>query len=1356
MSQILTSWSSDSQELVVPLRPQPSRSARSPEAPPPERIETPLRLHHFFERQCDVTPDALALICGTDQLSYAALDARANRLARYLARLGVAAGDTVGILLERSVHTYVTLLAVLKCGAAFVPIDPSFPAERITFIAEDAGLALLVTTAGLASRVAAGDCRVLKLDTDAVAIARQPASRPAVPEAGDALCYIIYTSGTTGRPKGVAIHHSNICNFLMACTPIYGVGPDDRVYQGMTISFDFSIEEIWPTFSVGATLVAGPTDHRRLGAGLAEFLVAHEISVLYCVPTLLATLDRDVPTLHTLIVGGEACPLDLVKRSGRPGRRMLNTYGPTETTVTATWGLLRPDRPVTIGKPLPTYTAHILDASLCPVAAGEPGEICIGGAGVASGYVNRPELTAARFVADPFAGGRARARLYRTGDLGRLTPDGEIEFLGRIDSQVKIRGYRIELAEIEAVVLEDGAVENVVVAVVPPDGDDNGRSGVEELAAYATLRRPAADPDGLKDRLHAALRGRLPAYMVPAFIEFVDALPTLPSGKADRSRLPRPASPRLGARVGTAVPPATPMEEEIAAAWGAVFGRSDVSVEADFFAELGGHSLLAAMVVSKLREKPALRRLAIGDLYAHPTVRSLAWYAEEEAAKREARAPGGATALTRPSGTRSRGERVGACGAAQSALLYLLWMVLGAPFAWPLMSSLPTALTLPVAVVAALVLVLVMPIAAKWLLIGRFRPGRYKLWGWYYCRWWIARKAVETAPLDQLAGSPLMALYLRLLGARIGQGCYIGTARLLQPDLVEIGDGASIGYGVEIQPWLVEDGWLYLEPIRIGAGAFIGTNAVVLHGSVVGRGARVAEQSLVTRGQSIPAHQSWAGSPSERTTDRHPLLDAIAANRPIPAAALARQEAPAGRWTPALLAGFIAGTVLLELLPVIAAAPGLWLAFGLADYGPLWALAVAPLAGLSFVLLVCALVAAGKRLVLPEVRPGIYPLYSGFGLRKWLVDKLMMSSLVLTNTLYATLYALPWLRLLGAKIGRMSEVSTVSHIDPDLLTLGAESFVADLAVLGAACYHDGAIALGTTQLGTRCFVGNAAQVPGNTQLADNTLIGVQSVPPKRPAEPGSAWLGSPSIFLPRRQSSGSFDESVTYRPTRRLVATRLAIEFFRVMLPAVLVSGIVILGSLAARRIAAVGSIPLLVAALPLCYGSATLLAFAVVVALKWLVVGRYRPRVEPLWSHFVWRTELITGLYESAVVVPLLRWLTGTPLLPVFLRLLGARIGRRVYLDTTFLTEFDLVEVGDEAMIAGPTSLQTHLFEDRVMKMSVVKVGPKCAVGPRSVVLYDSALEEGAGLDALSLVMKGEVLPQESRWRGIPARLAE
>ncbi len=634
------------------------------------RTGVPRRLYHFFERQCDAAPDALALVCAGERLSYGALEARANRLACYLKRRGLHPGGRAGILLNRSVHTYTTLLAILKCGAAFVPIDPSCPAERIAFIAADAELSVLVTTSEFAESVAGAGCGSIYCDRDAGSIARQPSRRFLVPDEEDALCYILYTSGSTGRPKGVAVNHSSVCNFLSVCTPIYAVGPRDRVYQGMTISFDFSIEEIWPTFAVGATLVAGPTDYRRLGPALAKFLIEQEVSVFCCVPTLLATLDRDVPKLHTILVGGEACPRDLVKRWSRPGRRMLNTYGPTEATVTATWAELRPDRPVTIGKPLPTCTVHLLDDSLRPVKAGESGEICIGGPGVACGYINRPDLTASRFVTDKFDG-RPGARLYRTGDLGRFTRDGEIELLGRIDSQVKVRGYRVELAEIEAVLLECAEVENSIVTLV---GGDAG----EELAAYLIPRDRLADADDLKRRLHSFLRERLPIYMIPAFIEVLDALPTLPSGKADRSRLPQPVSSRLGAGSSLCLAPATPMERELGAAWGAVFGRIDLSVEADFFDDLGGHSLLAALLVSKLRHNPELRCLGLRDVYAYPTIRSLARHAEARAARPQTPA---SRRADRPPPSRHSGRRVLLCGVVQVIALYLLWMLLGAPLA---------------------------------------------------------------------------------------------------------------------------------------------------------------------------------------------------------------------------------------------------------------------------------------------------------------------------------------------------------------------------------------------------------------------------------------------------------------------------------------------------------------------------------------------------------------------------------------------------------------------------------------------------------------------------------------------------
>jgi non-ribosomal peptide synthetase-like protein len=531
--------------------------------------------------------------------------------------------------------------------------------------------------------------------------------------------------------------------------------------------------------------------------------------------------------------------------------------------------------------------------------------------------------------------------------------------------------------------------------------------------------------------------------------------------------------------------------------------------------------------------------------------------------------------------------------------------------------------------------------------------------------------------------------------------------------------------------------------IRIGSDAYIGTNSVVMLGAEVGSGARVLEQSLVAQDQAIPANETWAGSPSRRTAN-DPVLDDMAGRR-----------APR-QWSASLIAGFFAAFLFLEILPLLMVGPALLFLILVSGGDMVRIVAFAPVAGIIFVLSACGVLALAKRVIMPKVHTGIYPLRSWFGLRKWLADGLMNTSLAVTNSLYATLYTSPWLRLLGAKIGPRAEVSTVAHIDPELLVLGAESFVADLAVLGAARHYRGSIALGVTEVGVRTFVGNAALVPSNTRLAHNSLIGVQSVPPAQAVEPGTSWLGSPAIFLPRRQASQKFDESVTFRPPARLVACRLSIEFFRVVLPSVLLAVFGLLGTLAASRLAAVLSTPVLAVALPAVYLAAGLLLYLTVVALKWILVGRYRPRVAPMWSHFVWRSELVTALYESAAVPGLLGGFTGTPFLAPLLRLLGVKIGKRVYMTTTYVTEFDLVQVGDDAMISGATSLQTHLFEDRVMKMSTVTVGQACSIGPRAVVLYDSQLEDEADLDALSLVMKGERLPAATQWRGIPAQLVQ
>jgi non-ribosomal peptide synthetase-like protein len=322
-----------------------------------------------------------------------------------------------------------------------------------------------------------------------------------------------------------------------------------------------------------------------------------------------------------------------------------------------------------------------------------------------------------------------------------------------------------------------------------------------------------------------------------------------------------------------------------------------------------------------------------------------------------------------------------------------------------------------------------------------------------------------------------------------------------------------------------------------------------------------------------------------------------------------------------------------------------------------------------------------------------------------------------------------------------------------MLVLGDESFVADIAVVGSAIFYHGFVALMPVEVGCRSFVGNGALVPGGFRMGDGSLLGVHSVPAGQQIEPQSSWLGSPAIFLPRRQESQKFNDDLTYRPRPSLVFWRFFIEYFRITLPGT-IAALTLLAAVETTVFLASTVSPLaLLLLLPLVMVGIGLASTLLVVLLKWLIVGKYRTRVEPLWSVFVRRSELITGLYESVAVPAMLNWLTGTPWVAPLMRLFGIKIGKRVWMATTFITEFDLVHIGDDASIGGSTSLQTHLFEDRVMKMSTIKIGQGVSVGPRSVVLYDTEIGAGASLDALSLVMKGESLPAGSHWRGIPAR---
>ncbi|MGH3802089.1 MAG: non-ribosomal peptide synthetase, partial [Pseudonocardiaceae bacterium] len=585
------------------------------------------RLHHLFEDWCDRRVGngrggGVAVDAGDVVLTFEQLEARANQLARYLLAQGARPGDRIGLLVDHAVHSYVAMLAILKINAAYVPLDVGFPADRLSYIVDDAGVGLVLSLSHLRDRLDHLPTTLLWVDHSAALLAAQDAHRLTAAEHGDPvdeLCYVIYTSGSTGRPKGVAVEHASICNFVRVAAEVYRLGPGDRVYQGMTIAFDFSVEEIWVPLLAGATLVPKPGGSSLLGAELRAFLHDHQITALCCVPTLLATLDDDLPGLRFLLVSGEACPQDLITRWHRPGRRFLNVYGPTEATVTATWTALHPDRPVTIGVPLPTYSAVILDPdsdhrALLP---GQVGEIGLAGIGLARGYLNHDDLTDHAFIPD-FLGidNNPSHRIYRTGDLGRINDDGDIEYHGRIDTQIKIRGYRVELTEIESVLLQVPGIAQAVVTTYQP------QPNTTELVAYYSRRTdtPSIDPP----QIYQHLRARLPRYMVPAYLEELTIIPMLPSNKADRNNLPTPSGRHRQTTPHTHVTATTQTEARLADALASVLHLKHISVDSHFFDDLGADSLLMAQFCTRIRKHTDLPPASMKDVYLHPTIRSLA------------------------------------------------------------------------------------------------------------------------------------------------------------------------------------------------------------------------------------------------------------------------------------------------------------------------------------------------------------------------------------------------------------------------------------------------------------------------------------------------------------------------------------------------------------------------------------------------------------------------------------------------------------------------------------------------------------------------------------------------------------
>jgi non-ribosomal peptide synthetase-like protein len=1327
------------------------------------------RLEQVFEGRCDelrrrAQADHLAVDAGDVTLTYAELEARANQLARFLVRRGVRAGDRIGLLFDEAVDSYAGMLAVLKAHAAYVPLDAAFPAERLAFIAADAGLRLVLTRSRLAGCLdsLADGTGLMCVDQAADQVAAEPAARLGTGEvaaADDDLCYVIYTSGTTGRPKGVAITHASICNFVRVAVEVYGITSDDRVYQGMTIAFDFSVEEIWVPWAAAATLVPKPVGASLLGADLDAFLRARRVTALCCVPTLLATLEDEHPDLRFLLVSGESCPQNLVARWHRPGRRFLNVYGPTEATVTATWTVLHPDRPVTIGVPLPTYSVLILDPEADrALAPGEMGEIAIAGIGLARGYLNRPDLTRRAFIADFLSiPDNPADRIYRTGDLGRISPEGEIEHHGRIDTQVKIRGYRVELAEIESVLLSIEGIAQAAVDAYHPEPD------VTELVAYYSPARDAAAPDA--DRIYADLRCRLPSYMVPAYLEQLSALPVLPSGKTDRKHLPAPSGHRLAGRGGY-VAPADGIERDLAGLLADTLRVERVSADSHFFNDLGADSLLMARFTAAIRARGDLPDVPIKDVYLHPTIRRLAAaIVRTGPAAAPGPAPSPADSPAGPAGsdaTPAGTPQYLLCGALQLlafagyAFLAAVWLNAGVRWV-EAGHGLPMIYARLVTLGGGGLLVTgMLPIAVKWLLIGHWKPQRFRVWSLAYVRFWVVKTLVVTNPLARLCvGTPLYGLYLRALGAKVGRGAVIFTPHVpVCTDLLSIGPGAVIRKDCYLNGYRARSCVIETGAVTVGAGAFVGEQTVLDIGTVLGDGAQLGHASALHAGQVVPAGQVWHGSPAQPAEAGYDYL-AVAPARCGPP-----RRAAASAWRLAVVATVIGP---LEVaVAVLLCYPSL-LTRLVAGARPLtgWmyerdAAEISAVAFLGLILAGLLIITTIPRLLAAALQTGkTYPLYGVHYALQRLVSEL--TNVKFFNYLFGDSSAVVYyLRAIGYRLAPVQQTGSnfgteVKHEMPALSAVGTGTMVSDgLSFLNAEFSSTSFRVLPVT-VGTRNFIGNNIAYPAGARTGNNCLFATKAmIPIAGPVREGVGLLGSPCFEIPRTvQRDHRFDHLGTGPQRQRQLAAKnrhnLSTAGLYLLVRWVYVFGIFLCALLLGGSDGP-SSVPetLITIMLDLVFTA----GYFVLVERAVTQFRGLRPQYCSVLQRPFWRHER----YWKVPAHAYLAMFNGTPFKSLLWRLLGVRIGHRVFDDGCDIVERTLVSVGSDCVLNAGSSLQSHSLEDGTFKSGHITVGADCTIGIHAFVHYGATVSDGAIVDTDSFLMKGEHVPPRARWRGNPA----
>ncbi|MDY7086970.1 MAG: Pls/PosA family non-ribosomal peptide synthetase [Actinomycetota bacterium] len=1241
-----------------------------------------------FDATVQAHPYARALDAGGVALTYRELAGRVDAVRSELAGHGIGAGDRVGVRVSSgTAELYLAILGVLAAGAAYVPVDADDPAERAELVFAEAAVSAVIG------------------DNLKITLRRTPAGRPGRPQPSDD-AWIIFTSGSTGTPKGVAVPHGAAAAFVDAEAQLFlaeddaePIGPRDRVLAGLSVAFDASCEEMWLAWRHGACLVPAARSLVRSGVDLGPWLAEQRITVVSTVPTLAALWPVEaLDDVRLLIFGGEACPPELAERLAVEGREVWNTYGPTEATVVACAARMTGEAPVRIGLPLAGWELAVVDPYGLPVAMGETGELVIGGVGLAR-YLD-PVKDAEKFAPLPALGWE---RAYRSGDIVRAEPEGLL-FLGRGDEQVKLGGRRIELGEVDAALQALPGVAGAAAAV------KRTAAGNQLLVGYLVPREPGFDTVAAAERI----REQLPAALVP-LLAVVDDLPTRTSGKVDRAALPWPlASAGDGAGLSAT-------EAWLAEGWEKILGVRPSESRTDFFSS-GGSSLNAAQLVAWIRHKHP--QMSVADVYQHPTLAGMAAVIDALGAAARVRRE------VRPTPRRA-GLLQGLLALPLFALVGLRWLTVLAAVgnlipaawapdvswwwvgaAWLLLFSPPGRIALAAG-------------GARVLLRG-VRPGDYPRGGGVHVRLWAAERLAELTGATGVAGAGWMITYAKALGAQIGPDVDLHSAPPVT-GLLKLGRGAAVEPEADLSGHWVDGDILHIGKVRVGAGGRVGSRSTLMPGARVGKGAQIDAGSTVTG--AVPAGERWAGSPAAPSTAKDKA--AWPARRP---------ERRSRLW----VAAYSVTAQLLGLLPVVAVLPALALLLTQSTLGG--ALLVVPVAAVAYFLSYALLVLAGVRLLSIGLREGFHPVRGRVAWQVWTTERLMGMARTALFPMYASLFTPVWLRLLGARIGRDAEVSTVLAL-PAMTTVADGAFLADDTMVATYELSHGWLRVAPVRIGKQAFLGNSGMAAPGRSVPKRGLVGVLSSAPRK-AKKGSSWLGAPP--MPLRRTVGSSDTSRTYNPPVRLKLARAAVELCR-MVPVMLFGALAVLVVAALAAVwSELGPWAAVLAAGPVVF-AATIVAALTASAAKWLLVGRFRVTDHALWTSFVWRNELADTFVEVLAAPWLFRFATGTPLLTLWLRTLGVKIGRGAWLETFWLPEYDLVRLGPGATVNRGCVVQTHLFHDRIMSMDEVTLDAGATLGPHGIVLPGASIGARTTVGPGSLVTRGDAVPDDSRWLGNP-----